>query len=143
MAEDLISLDLTFPSNLESVELIEGVVQLIASRCGLNEEELHRTLMAVHECVINAIYHGNKDDSQRRVGLNLQAFSDRLEIKVRDEGNPFDPADIPDPLQQENLLKPTGRGVFLIQAFMDQFSVGACKDWGKEVTMVKKISSSV
>jgi serine/threonine-protein kinase RsbW len=112
----------------------------VAGAAGFNEEEQHRIEMAVHESMINAIWHGNKNDSSKSVWLRFQIHRDRLEIRIRDQGNGFDPKHIPDPLADENLLNVSGRGIFLIRSFMDEFRVEHINGKGTEVTLVKRLS---
>jgi serine/threonine-protein kinase RsbW len=95
--------------------------------------------MAVHESMINAIWHGNKNDASKSVWLRFEIYKDRLEIRVRDQGNGFNVAEVPDPRSTENLLKVSGRGIFLIRTFMDEFHVKCLPGRGTEVTMVKRI----
>ena len=141
MAKESIRVEITLESSLKHVELIEGIAQTVAKQCGFGEDEVHQIFMAVHECAINAICHGNKEDLGKQVGLSLLVHPDRLEIRVRDQGESFNPTDVPDPLDQENLMKPTGRGIFLIQAFMDEFRVERCENWGNEVVLIKRLPS--
>ena len=141
MAKESIRVEITLESSLKHVELIEGIAQTVAKQCGFGEDELDQIFMAVHECAINAICHGNKEDLRKQVGLSLLVHPDRLEIRVRDQGESFNPTDVPDPLDQENLMKPTGRGIFLIQAFMDEFRVERCENWGNEVVLIKRLPS--
>src|SRR5258708_20836650 len=97
--------------------------------------------MAVHESLINAIEHGNKRDANKHIQLRYEIFNDRLEIRVRDEGKGFDPNRLADPCAPENLLNISGRGIFLIRTFMDEFRVEKTEGAGTEVTMVKRLSS--
>ena len=103
----------------------------------------HRIEMAVHESMINAIWHGNKNDSSKNVWLQFRILRDRLEIRIRDQGNGFDPNRIPDPLENDNLLNVSGRGIYLIRTFMDEFRVEHVNGAGTEVTMVKRLSSGI
>jgi serine/threonine-protein kinase RsbW len=75
--------------------------------------------VALRESVVNAIRHGNRGDEQRRVAIEFDVGDRSLEVRVQDEGLGFDPAAVPDPVAQENLLKPTGRGIFFMRSFMD------------------------
>ena len=92
--------------------------------------------------MINAIWHGNKNDPSKQVRLRFQIFVDRLEIRVRDQGNGYDPNAIPDPLSQENLLSVSGRGIFLIRTFMDEYRVEKVAGGGTEVILVKRMNSN-
>ncbi|MFZ0964886.1 MAG: ATP-binding protein [Terriglobia bacterium] len=134
---------MTLESDLKNVEVAEEITRRVTVTAGFDEDEQHRIEMAVHESMINAIWHGNKNDSSKSVWLQFKILSDRLEIRIRDQGTGFDPKHIPDPLQSENLLNVSGRGIFLIRSFMDEFRVEQVNGAGTEVTMVKRLSSGV
>ena len=101
--------------------------------------------VAVRESVINAITHGNCNDAGKRVHLEftlLPADGPGLRIKVRDEGCGFDTASLPNPLAPENLLKSTGRGIFLIRSFMDELIFEHTPQGANEVVMVKRATDA-
>jgi serine/threonine-protein kinase RsbW len=135
--------EVTLESNLKNVEVAEEITRRVSVTAGFEEDEQHRIEMAVHESMINAIWHGNKNDSSKSVWLQFKIYPDRLEIRVRDQGNGFDPNHIPDPLETDNLLNVSGRGIFLIRAFMDEFRVENINGAGTEVTMIKRLSSGI
>ncbi len=135
--------EVTLESDLKNVEVAEEISRRVAGTAGFDEEEQHRIEMAVHESMINAIWHGNKNDSSKSIWLRFQIHRDRLEIHIRDQGNGFNLKDIPDPLADENLLNVSGRGIFLIRSFMDEFRVENIKGAGTEVTMVKRLSPGI
>jgi len=135
--------EVTLESDLKNVEVAEEISLRMASTAGFAEEDQHRIEMAVHESMINAIWHGNKNDSSKSVWLRFQILRDRLEIRIRDQGNGFDLKHIPDPLADENLLNVSGRGIFLIRSFMDEFRVEQIAGAGTEVTMVKRLSPGI
>ncbi|HLW79990.1 MAG TPA: ATP-binding protein [Terriglobia bacterium] len=135
--------ELTLESKLDSVEAAEEVTQRVCNVAGFDEEEQHKIEMAVHESVINAVAHGNKLDTRKKVYVRFELSSDRLEIRIRDEGAGFDLNRVPDPLAVENLLKVSGRGIFLIRTFMDELRVEHPGGSGTEVIMVKLIDSKM
>jgi serine/threonine-protein kinase RsbW len=141
MTVDASVVEVTLESDLKNVELAEEISRRVASTAGFDEEGQHKIEMAVHESMINAIWHGNKNDASKSVWLRFRIFSDRLEIRIRDQGNGFEPDAIPDPLANENLLRVSGRGIFLIRTFMDEFRVEHISGRGTEVTLVKRLSS--
>jgi serine/threonine-protein kinase RsbW len=87
--------------------------------------------------MVNAVVHGNRYNARKKVHLQVYKGSDRLVVVVRDEGQGFDLSTLPDPLAEENLLRQSGRGLLLIQAFMDELHVGRVQQNGTEVKMVK------
>jgi len=141
MALESSVVEVTLESDLKNVEVAEDIARRMASAAGFDEEDQHRIEMAVHESVINAIWHGNKNDSSKTVWLQCQVHPDRLEVRIRDQGNGFDPEGIPDPRVETNLLNVSGRGIFLIRSFMDDFRVEHVNNGGTLVTMVKWLSS--
>jgi serine/threonine-protein kinase RsbW len=137
------TVEVTLESDLKNVEVAEEITRRVAGTAGFDEDEQHRIEMAVHESMINAIWHGNKNDPSKSVWLQFKIHPDRLEIRIRDQGNGFDPRQIPDPLESDNLLNVSGRGIFLIRAFMDELRVENLNGSGTEVTMVKRLNSGV
>ncbi len=133
--------EVTLESDLKNVEVAEEISRRVAGTAGFDEEEQHRIEMAVHESMINAIWHGNRNDPSKSVWLQFKILRDRLEILIRDQGNGFNPNLIPDPLKNENLLNVSGRGIFLIRTFMDDFRVEPINGAGTEVVMVKRRSA--
>jgi len=138
---------LDFHSTFEMLDFVQVVSDHVARMAGLDEEARHWVNVAVRESVINAIKHGNANDERKRVHVEftpLQApqLSQGIVIRVRDEGPGFDPATLPDPLAPENLLKASGRGIFLIRSFMDEMVLQRAPEGGMEVVMVKRVSQT-
>jgi serine/threonine-protein kinase RsbW len=132
------TIEAVFESDLRNVEAAEELVLRVCTSLGFDEEEQHKISMAVHESMINAIWHGNKNDPAKHVWVQFQIYEDRLEIRIRDEGTGFDIEQVPHPLEPGNLLKVSGRGIFLIRSFMDDFQVKKLPAKGTEVTLVKR-----
>jgi len=130
---------LEIDSVLETLDLVDAVTDLIGRSAGLDEEALHWFGMAVHECVINAIIHGNHRDSKKSVSIEFRTTATELGVSVRDEGKGFDPDRVPDPLDGENTLRTHGRGIFLIRKIMDNVSIQPCDRGGMEVQMTKRL----
>ena len=141
MDPDVSVVEVTLESDLKNVEVAEEITRRVAGTAGFDEDEQQRIEMAVHESMINAIWHGNKNDSSKSVWLQFKTHRDRLEIHIRDQGNGFDPNHIPNPLENKNLLNVSGRGIFLIRSFMDEFRVENHCGAGTEVTMIKRLPS--
>lgn len=105
------------PNNLITVE---EFVNYFAKDLGLNDDQLSVLLLAVTEATTNAIIHANKCDLSKLVSIHAHIEDSKLIVKVKDEGEGFDPSTVPDPTQPENLLKDSGRGVYLMKVYMDE-----------------------
>lgn len=131
------TLEQELESTLESVDNAEQIVLAEAQALGLDDDDLYRVGIAIRECMVNAVVHGNRYNSRKKVHLKVERTADRLTIVVGDEGEGFDPNAVPDPLAGENLLRGSGRGVMLMQSFMDEFQISQRQPQGTEVKMVK------
>jgi len=134
---DVHTLEQVLDSDLGSVDAAEEAVLAEARLLGFDEDDLHRIGMALRECLVNAVVHGNCYNRRKKVHLKVTRTPDCLTIVVGDEGDGFDPSAVPDPLAGENLLRGSGRGVLLMQAFMDEFQISQREPKGTEVRMVK------
>ena len=134
--------EVVLENDLKNVEVAEEIARRISDTAGFDEDDQHKIDMAVHESVINAIWHGNKNDPSKHVRLRFEIYHDRLEIHVRDQGNGYDPSRLLDPLAEENLLNVSGRGIFLIRTFMDEYRVENIAGEGTEVILVKRLNSN-
>ena len=135
-----------FGSAFDMLDFVQVVSDHIGRLAGLDEDSLHWVSVAVRESVVNAIKHGNKNDESKRVVVEFTPVPldapEELVIRVEDEGEGFDPEDIADPLAPENILKSSGRGIFLIRSFMDDVQLQRGKERGMQVRMVKKVTRS-
>src|SRR3954471_12434817 len=136
---------LDFHSTFDMLDFVQVVSDHLGRLAGLDDDAIHWVGVAVRESVINAIKHGNSCDEHKRVHVEftpIEIDSPRgIAIRVRDEGTGFDPGALPDPLAPENLLKASGRGIFLIRSFMDEVAVRPAPEGGMEVLMVKRTST--
>ena len=132
-----------FGSAFDMLDFVQVVSDHIGRMAGLDEDSLHWVSVAVRECVVNAIKHGNQNDESKRVVVEFSPVPahepDELVIRVEDEGEGFDPEEIADPLAPENILKSSGRGIFLIRSFMDDVQLQRGHTRGMEIRMVKKV----
>lgn len=131
------TLERELESTLDSVDSAEQMVVAEAKALGLDEDDLYRVGIAIRESMVNAVVHGNRYNSRKKVHLKVERTANRLTIVVQDEGDGFDPSAVPDPLAGENLLRGSGRGVMLMQSFMDEFQISQRQPKGTEVKMVK------
>jgi len=128
-------------SVLESADAAERVALKAARELGFPDDEQHKIGMAVREAIVNAVVHGNRYNAHKKVHLAVTGGQDRLTVTVGDEGEGFDLAALPDPLAEHNLLQQSGRGIFLIRAFMDEFEVRRRVAGGTEVRLVKYLEN--
>jgi serine/threonine-protein kinase RsbW len=136
------SLRLEFTSAFEMLDLVQVVSDHVGRDAGLDDEAVHWVGVAIRESVTNAIKHGNQNDAAKHVFVEFEtatrADASELTIRVRDEGSGFDPDDVADPLAPENLLKSSGRGIFLIRSFMDDVTLQRAPEGGMEIRMTKR-----
>jgi serine/threonine-protein kinase RsbW len=125
-------------STLETVDKAEQTASRVATETGFNEEEVMQIAMAVREAAVNAVLHGNAYDPEKKVALEFERTTHDLVITIRDQGKGWDPASIPDPLAPENLLKTSGRGIFLIRSFMDNVEIHPSST-GTEIKLIKHV----
>ena len=126
----------TMDSTLETVDSAEQAASRIAAETGFDEDEVMRISMAVREAAVNAVLHGNAYDPDKKVVLDFETIGNDLIITIRDQGAGLDPNKIPDPLSPENLLKTSGRGIFLIRSFMDEVHIQPSRT-GTEIKLIK------
>lgn len=113
------SLALEFPSKPEKINEVETFVSKVQNLFKFREELFGNILVAITEAVNNAIFHGNKSDTNKQVAIRFLKNNGHLEFLIADEGNGFDYKNLPDPTSPENIEKPTGRGVFLMRNLAD------------------------
>lgn len=134
---------LEFTSAFEMLDFVQVVSDHVGRSIGLSDDALHWVGVAIRESVINAIKHGNRHDSSKRVFVDFETAQQdgapELHIRVRDQGEGFDPGEVADPLAPENLLKSSGRGIFLIRSFMDDVQLRRAPQGGMEIRMVKRV----
>jgi len=132
--------DSLLASNLESVDSAEALVVDAAAALGLDEDARMDLGLAIREAMVNAVAHGNQYSPDKQVRLILERRTDAVKVTIIDQGEGFDLNRVPDPTQGENLLRESGRGLLLMQAFVDEFSVKRTASGGAEVVLVKYVS---
>ncbi len=125
-------------STLETVDSAEQEASRIAAEAGFNDDEVMRIAIAVREAAVNAVLHGNAYDPGKKVSLAFETTVHDLVITIRDQGQGMDLSKLPDPLAPENLLKTSGRGIFLIRSFMDEVHIHPSQT-GTEIKLVKHV----
>jgi serine/threonine-protein kinase RsbW len=128
----------TLPSSLDSVARVEQTAESVAQKAGLEEDDVFRISMAAREAAINAVLHGNAYSPDKQITASFENNGKSLVIRITDQGKGLDPAHLPDPLAPENLLRGSGRGIFLIRSFMDEVEFRQLNP-GTELTLIKHL----
>jgi serine/threonine-protein kinase RsbW len=128
----------TLDSTLETVNNAEETAGRMATEAGFDDEEVMKISMAVREAAVNAVLHGNAYDPSKKVTLAFEITPRDLVITIRDQGKGLDVSSIPDPLAADNLMKTSGRGIFLIRSFMDVVEIHPSQT-GTELKMIKHV----
>jgi serine/threonine-protein kinase RsbW len=128
----------TLDSTLESVDSAEQTASRIAAESGFDEDVVMQISMAVREAAVNAVLHGNAYDPEKKVKLDFERTGNDLVITIRDQGKGMDLSKIPNPLAPENLLKTSGRGLFLMRSFMDAVEIRPTQT-GTELKLIKHV----
>lgn len=103
-------IDQDYSSTLDSVDIAEGQIMAEAEAAGIDEDSLHQISMAVRECLVNAVVHGNRYNRNKMVHVSVTTLDGRFTIKIRDQGEGFEREHVPDPLHEENVLRHSGQG---------------------------------
>ncbi|MEM9701865.1 MAG: ATP-binding protein [Planctomycetota bacterium] len=128
------SFSLTIPSDTAAgIQAQNRILDSLEQR-GYTERDLFGMRLALEEALMNAIKHGNNQSLDKVVRVACELTSERARIVIRDEGDGFDPEDVPDPTTEENIERPCGRGIMLMRSFMTEISYA---DGGRQVTLVK------
>ncbi len=130
---------LDIASRFDMLDVVQTVLAQITGIVGFDDEAAHYLSVAVRECVVNAIKHGNAKDESKRVEVEFTLHPKALDIEVRDQGRGFDPRKVPDPVAPENLLKADGRGIFFMKQFVDELDYVFPKKGGTVVRMTKRV----
>jgi serine/threonine-protein kinase RsbW len=129
------SLRVTIPSDFNAGRDVQDRILDDIHRCGYSSDSEFAIRIALEEAMVNAIKHGNGLDPGKKVHIESRVTPKRAEITIEDEGPGFDRSSIPDPCHDDNLHKPSGRGILLIETYMDnvEWSRG-----GRRLRMVKQ-----
>jgi serine/threonine-protein kinase RsbW len=131
----------TLDSSLETIDSAEEKATRFATDLGFGEDEVMQISMAVREGAVNAVLHGNAYATDKKITLALEHTGDEMIITIRDQGRGMDLSKIPNPLAPENLLKTSGRGIFLMRSFMDVVEIRPTQT-GTELKLIKRVHGS-
>jgi serine/threonine-protein kinase RsbW len=128
-------IDLIVPNDLRSLKEPEAQIMGSLKRCGYDEDTIFAIKLAFEEAITNAVKHGNCNDCNKQVHLRYFVDPTRVILMVRDEGCGFQPDRVPDPTADENLERPSGRGLMLMHSYMTQVRYSPT---GNEVWLLKE-----
>ncbi len=130
------SFHLELPSQTEKIEEAAFFVENALKDLEFDPDERDNVVIAATEAISNAIIHGNKSNPQKKVTIVVKGLTDRIEIHVRDEGKGFEPRNLANPLAPENLLRESGRGIFILKSLMDKIEYRFLSN-GTEIVLTK------
>ena len=111
---------MTVPSSFKEIKQVASAIAGLLKNAKADESDIFDIRLSLEEALINAAKYGNKLDERRNVFIDFTIAGNKVTITIEDEGEGFDHNDLPDPTKEENLLKSSGRGVFLIKHLMDE-----------------------
>jgi len=122
-----------FPSIVDNIKIVESFIDNSRDEYNISDDLYGNILVAITEAVNNAIQHGNENDKEKTVRLTCNSGPSEISFIIEDEGKGFDFNTLPDPTSNENILKPNGRGIFLMKHLSDVLKFDA---QGQKVEMV-------
>ena len=127
---------LELPTKIEKIEDAAYFAEEAAKDMNFSESDIDDIAIALTEAVSNAMMHGNKHDETKKVIIEICEKKGQMVITILDEGGGFDPNNVDDPLLPENLLKESGRGIFILNSLMDKVSFSSGTN-GTLTTLIK------
>ncbi|HMJ07500.1 MAG TPA: ATP-binding protein [Pyrinomonadaceae bacterium] len=129
------NIEFELPSALSLMHIVLDYLMKRVEKLGVVKAEQSNLFVALDEAFVNAVKHGNKFDAAKNVRITAEVSKHEARFTIEDEGEGFDVASIPDPLDPQNLFKTSGRGVLFIYNIMDEVKYN---DRGNRLTMVKR-----
>jgi serine/threonine-protein kinase RsbW len=114
------ALDVVIPSDPAEARRVQDDIERALESFRFDDREVFSIKLALEEALVNAIKHGNQMDRSKKVHISCRIGPERFEIDIADEGEGFNPEDVPDPMAAENLERPCGRGLLLIRHYMTE-----------------------
>ena len=117
------SVEFVIPSDLNEARMVQELIENQLRQCAYEDKEIFGIRLALEEAIVNAIKHGNQMDGGKKVCVRFRVLPERFDVGVTDEGPGFNPDDVPDPLADENLERPSGRGLLLMRHYMTEVTI--------------------
>ena len=135
-----LSAHLVLSSKFENIEVAERALLDLCSQAGCGGDDEYWIVTALREAIANAVRHGNKQDPDLKIDVTYRVSQLAVEICVEDRGDGFDLDAVPDPTEAENLLRPSGRGIFYMRQFMNHVEFSRNAHGGTSVRMIRELS---
>lgn len=129
---------ITIPSLEDYLPDVDNFVEGLLENCGLDKSLIADIAISVTEAVVNAIIHGNKSILEKVVTVTVNKTKAAIEIIVVDQGEGFNPENIDNPIDDDNLLKEVGRGIFILKSLMDDVIIVPLAT-GTKITLIKNL----
>lgn len=133
--DETVLVEMTIPNDLRSAKLPEDQILAALENCGYDADTIFAIKLALEEAMTNAVKHGNRFDATKQICVRYHVNPSRVVVMVRDQGPGFCLNDVPDPTADENLERPSGRGIMLIHSYMTKVAYNDC---GNELWMLKE-----
>jgi len=134
-----LSLTVRCGSRREWIDPMQSLSEQVFALVGFDEEQSFWPILAVREAVMNAVLHGNRERPDRSVQVEYRVGGGRIQVRVCDQGEGFDPKNLKDPVSKENLLREGGRGVYLMRQFMDEVNFSFPDAGGTCIELIKDL----
>ncbi len=129
---------ITIPSLQDYLPDVDSFVERLLEGYGIDKSTIADIAISATEAVVNAIIHGNKSNLEKVVTVTVFKKESSIEITVTDQGEGFDPGTIENPIDDDNLLKEVGRGIFIVKSLMDDVKIAPSPS-GTKITLIKNI----
>lgn len=130
---------MAIPSSTAQIRTVIKTLENFLNQNGVSNDFISETIIAVSEATANAIIHGNRHNLDKNVHISYKLDKNTLNIKIRDEGTGFNPKALPDPREETNRMKTSGRGIYLMRVSVDEVNFKKFTD-GMQVELIKYIS---
>lgn len=132
------NLTLVLKSNRNEIRKFEVMLEQANMKFNLAVEKFINLQIACSEALINAIVHGNEEDESKNVYTNIEMNEVKMSVRIKDEGKGFKVDELPDPTSNENILKESGRGIYIIRSLVDEFVCNSSENGTEFILVVRK-----
>ena len=129
--------EIEIPSTLDNLPLVDEFIERKLKKLKVKKDQIVNIAISVSEAVTNAVVHGNKNDTNKKVKISLKVDTSSVEVTVEDEGGGFDPTCVESPIEEDRLMKEAGRGILILKALMDKVEFLCEPEKGTKVKMIK------